>query len=186
MPSQLMFSVDLRRCINCKTCEMSCNDYYGITETHRRNIVTYDTEEDIEVHLSMSCNHCANPVCVMICPENNFQKRPDGIVVHNANNCQACLRCVNACPFHAPKLNPKTNRADKCNFCVERIDQGLRPVCIENCITNALSMMVVDTDELKSYSLKEVDIPMMSFSHPSIFVTRKEKGKTFLGKDEFK
>ena len=84
-----------------------------------------------------------NPVCISICPENNFQKRWDGIVVHEASHCQACMRCITACPFHAPKLNPKTNRADKCNFCIERIDQGLKPVCVENCVTGALSMMEI-------------------------------------------
>lgn len=180
MASRLMFSVDLRKCINCKTCEMACNEYYGLTENHRRKIVTYKTSEDVQANLSISCNHCANPVCVSICPENNFQKRYDGIVVLQAKNCLACMRCVSACPFQAPKFNPKTNTVDKCNFCVERIDQGLKPVCVENCVTSALGVIAVNSQEIKKYSLKDADIPMMDYTNPSIYVANKKKGKTFL------
>ena len=34
MTRQLVFSVDLNRCINCKTCEMACNQYHGLTGGH--------------------------------------------------------------------------------------------------------------------------------------------------------
>lgn len=179
MTRQLVFSVDLNRCINCKTCEMACNQYHGLTGGHRRNVVTYKTKEDTPIHLSISCNHCVNPICVAVCPENNFQKRGDGIVIHSAENCRACKRCISACPFHAPKLNPKTNRADKCNFCVERIDQGLRPVCVENCITGALNMIIVKPDELKSFTFKKADVPIAGYTNPSVFIIKKEKGQIF-------
>ncbi|MBM4763842.1 hypothetical protein GNT69_16400 [Bacillus sp. B15-48] len=87
MATQLMFSMDLNRCINCKTCEMACNEYYGLTDRHRRHVMTYGSKERLTpIHLSISCNHCENPVCISICPENNFQKRWDGIVIHDPRN----------------------------------------------------------------------------------------------------
>lgn len=179
MPSQLMFSIDLSKCINCKTCEMSCNDYHGLTDIHRRHVVSFETGTPAPIHLSISCNHCLNPVCVSICPENNFQKRADGIVVHHSFHCQACMRCVTACPFHAPKINPKTNRVDKCNLCVERLDEGLKPVCVENCITSALGLIEVNLRERKSYQYREVEVPIMGYTNPSIFVIGKQEGHTF-------
>lgn len=179
MPYQIMFSVDLNRCINCKTCEMACNGYYDLNAEYRRHVVTYRNKSNIPIHISISCNHCANPVCVSICPENNFQKRRDGIVVHSANHCQACLRCISACPFHAPKLNPKTKRADKCNFCVERLDQGLKPICVENCVTGALSIMEINRDDAKSYSINKSDVPIATYTSPSIFVINKQNGYRF-------
>src|SRR5690606_22278368 len=105
---------------------------------HRRHVVTFETESHTPLHISISCNHCRNPVCVTVCPENNFRKRKDGIVIHEASNCQGCMRCITACPFKAPKLNPRTNRAEKCNFCVDRLDEGLQPICVESCVTAAL------------------------------------------------
>jgi Fe-S-cluster-containing dehydrogenase component len=181
MTSQLMFAIDFNRCINCKTCEMACNAHHGLTDVHRRSVFTFEeTQKEKPIHLSISCNHCANPVCVSVCPENNFQKRGDGIVLHQAYHCQACMRCITACPFHAPKLNPKTNRADKCNFCVERLDQGLKPVCVENCITGALSMMEINSSELRSFTDSGADIPIMGYTNPSIFLTKKRSGLIFL------
>ncbi|MDQ0157078.1 4Fe-4S dicluster domain-containing protein [Robertmurraya andreesenii] len=184
MSSQLMFSINLSKCINCKTCEMSCNDYHGLSGIHRRNVVTYENDSLIPVHLSISCNHCLNPVCVSICPENNFLKRSDGVVIHNPSNCRACRRCVTACPFHAPKINPKTNRVDKCNLCIERLDEGLKPVCVENCVTNALGIIEVNRKERKSYDFGEVDVPIASYTNPSIFVIDKQIGLTFFREEE--
>lgn len=181
MAQHLVFSVDLNRCINCKTCEMSCNDYYGLMGVHRRHVLTYETEKDAQpFHISMSCNHCLNPVCVYTCPENNFQKRGDGIVVHDPSHCKACRRCIEVCPFHALKLNPKTNRVDKCNFCVDRIDQGLRPICVENCTTGALSMMLVNTNEIKSSHFNHAGVPIVGYTNPAIKVIKKQKGHIFL------
>lgn len=159
---------------------MSCNDYHGLTNEHRRNVVTYEDDSKVPVHLSISCNHCMNPVCVSICPENNFHKRGDGIVVHNPNRCRSCMRCVTACPYHAPKINPKTNRVDKCNLCIERLDEGLKPVCVENCITSALGVIEVNINERKSYVSEGADIPIASYTNPSIFAKKKHIGKTFL------
>lgn len=180
MSMQYMFYIDLNRCIKCKSCEMACNEYYHLSGVHRRTVVSYESESTAEkVHLSISCNHCKNPVCVMVCPENNFQKRQDGIVVHNSFNCKSCQRCVQACPFHAPKLNPKTNRVDKCNFCVERIDQGLKPVCVESCITGGLSIMKVDSNTRVSTN-DHGDIPIANYTNPSLFIKKKQPGQIFL------
>ena len=181
MTSRLVFSIDLNRCINCKTCEMACNDFYGLMGMHRRNVVTIETDADESpLHISISCNHCVNPVCVYSCPENNFQVRKDGIVVHNPSRCKGCERCIQACPFDALKLNPKTNRVDKCNFCVDRIEQGLRPVCVENCITSALSIMKVDEDEISENNFQNADVPIVAYTKPSIYIIKKQKGHIFL------
>nr|WP_239094457.1 4Fe-4S dicluster domain-containing protein [Bacillus sp. B15-48] len=127
----------------------------------------------------MSCNHCLDPVCVYVCQENNFQKRRDGIVVLDPSRCKGCMKCVEACPFSAPKLNPVTNRVDKCNFCVERIDDDLRPVCVKNCITGALGMMTVDTKEIRSNNMKHNEIPLTNYSTPSTQILKRNKKQYF-------
>lgn len=160
---------------------MACNDYYGLKGDHRRQVLTYETEKGtLPLHISMSCNHCLNPVCVYTCPENNFRKRGDGIVIHDPSHCKGCRRCIEACPFHALKLNPKTNRVDKCNFCADRIDQGLRPICVDNCTTGALSMMVVHTNEIKSNHLKNANVPIGVYTNPAIKIIEQQKGRIFL------
>lgn len=162
-------------CIECKTCEMACNEYYGLPGEHRRQVLTFLTEESSPFHISMSCNHCLHPVCVYVCQENNFQKRRDGIVVLDPTGCKGCMKCVEACPFNAPKLNPVTNRVDKCNFCVERIDEDLRPVCVENCVTSALGMMIIDTKEIRANHVQYNGVPLANYSTPTTQLVKKQK-----------
>lgn len=179
--TQLTFFIDINKCIDCKSCEMACNKFYDLKGVHRRNVVSYGKDSlGKTIHVSISCNHCKNPVCIYICPENNFQKRQDGIVVLNAINCKGCERCINACPFHAPKLNPVTNRADKCNFCSERIDQGLKPICVDNCSTGALKMSRLKNNvSTLNAANHEDEIPLSGYTNPSIFITRKQQGHTY-------
>lgn len=177
MQKQLMFFFDFNKCIDCKTCEMSCNDYHGLRGVHRRQVVTYDMEGQRPVHISMSCNHCYNPVCILICPENNYMKRSDGVVILTPVNCQGCERCVKACPFHAPKINPQTNQVDKCNLCVERLDEGLKPVCVENCTTGAIGVIEVDLKERRKYNLGDSGVPVANFTNPSILIKQKQQGQ---------
>ncbi|WP_457648382.1 4Fe-4S dicluster domain-containing protein [Profundibacter sp.] len=83
------------------------------------------------------CNHCDNPPCVPVCPVQATFQREDGIVVVDADKCVGCAYCVQACPYDARFINPKTNIADKCTFCVHRVEAGLLPACVETCTGGA-------------------------------------------------
>ncbi len=94
------------------------------------------------------CNHCANPSCVRVCPTGATYKMDNGIVTMDYHRCIGCRFCMAACPygsrsfnFEDPKpqleeINPtypaRTRGAvEKCTFCVERLEQGLMPACVE-------------------------------------------------------
>ena len=44
-----------------------------------------------------------------------------------------CQSCVWACPYDAPQYNPETGRVHKCDGCIDRVEAGLRPVCVDAC-----------------------------------------------------
>jgi tetrathionate reductase subunit B len=44
---------------------------------------------------------------------------------------------VQACPYDARFINKKTKTADKCNFCVHRLEVNLLPACVESCVGGA-------------------------------------------------
>lgn len=101
------------------------------------------------------CNHCENPPCVRACPtEATFQTK-DGIVAMDYHRCIGCRFCISACPYGARSLNFRDPRTaikkldksfptrtkgvvEKCNFCVERLAQGLIPACVEAAKDDAL------------------------------------------------
>jgi len=56
----------------------------------------------------------------------------------DSQRCTGCGYCSWACPYGAPQLDPANGRMTKCNFCVERIDQGLPPACVGACPLRSL------------------------------------------------
>ncbi len=101
------------------------------------------------------CNHCDNPPCVRVCPTQATWKREDGIVMMDYHRCIGCRYCMAACPYgsrsfnwrdprpYIPTINegyPTRTRGvvEKCNFCEERLADGLQPACVEACKTGAL------------------------------------------------
>ena len=51
--------------------------------------------------------------------------------------CIGCSYCIQACPYGARYLDPRTRTADKCTFCYHRIIKGMLPACVEVCPTQA-------------------------------------------------
>jgi tetrathionate reductase subunit B len=85
-----------------------------------------------------NCMHCDEPPCVEVCPSEATYKRPeDGIVVIDQQACIGCGLCLPACPYHARFINPETGKADKCNACLQRVEQGEAPACVATCIGGA-------------------------------------------------
>lgn len=150
MKKQLGFFVDAQRCIGCFSCAMACKNQYhqpaGVTWRY-----VYSLDEEIYPHkdrafLSLACNHCENPACAEVCPVEAYHKREeDGVVVHDQDTCIGCKQCARACPYGAPKYNPVVQRIEKCSLCWERLDDGLKPACVQGCPTKALHLIDVNT-----------------------------------------
>jgi Fe-S-cluster-containing dehydrogenase component len=83
------------------------------------------------------CNHCDNPPCVQVCPVGATFKSREGVVLVDRDYCIGCRYCIQACPYGARYLDPRTRTADKCTFCYHRLKKGLLPACVEVCPTQA-------------------------------------------------
>lgn len=135
--------IDLRRCIGCQACTVSCASENQTPAGAFRTIVNqFQVRTDghaapDNVLLPRLCNHCDNPPCVPVCPVQATFQRQDGIVVIDNKRCVGCAYCVQACPYDARFINHSTQTADKCTFCVHRLQAGLLPACVESCVGGA-------------------------------------------------
>jgi len=154
--------IDLKRCIGCYACVAACR-----AENATTTGIMYSRVQRLEfgkfpavkrMALPLLCMHCEDPPCKDVCPTGATKQRADGIVWIDKDLCIGCRYCMLACPYSARYFydketpyfeNGKTpfeeegyarhtvGTVEKCDFCSARVDQGLEPACVANCITKA-------------------------------------------------
>lgn len=137
--------VDVRRCVGCQACTVSCGvENLVPLGAFRTSVSEYAMGGRPQAGLAPAlavvprlCNHCEEPACVPVCPVGATFRRDDGLVLIDATACIGCGFCVQACPYGARFLNKETRTADKCTFCAHRTAVGLLPACVENCVGGA-------------------------------------------------
>ncbi len=138
---RLAMVIDLRKCIGCSACSVSCKQEYEVPVGVFRSwvkVVEKGTFPNVrKVALPRLCNHCDNPPCVDVCPVEASYKADNGAVLIHYDRCIGCKYCMAACPFDARFINPETKTADKCTFCVHRQADGGQPACVVTCMSKA-------------------------------------------------
>jgi len=135
---------DKKKCIGCHSCEVQCKSCKSLPAGPKPCQVITVGPQFIgglvcASYVFIPCFHCDNPWCVAVCPTGAMQKRSrDGIVFIDHTLCVGCKTCITACPWGAPQWNPEIGKVVKCDYCMERIDQGLKPACVTVCTTHCL------------------------------------------------
>jgi len=128
---------------------------------------------DIRLHmLPVMCYHCENPVCIKACPNGAIYKEEKyGAVLVDPEKCTGTRKCWKACPYGAPQFQgdePGT-KMSKCNMCIERLEQGLTPICVLSCSMRALEFGPLEELEKKYGHLKRLeDMPKESITKPAV------------------
>jgi phenylacetyl-CoA:acceptor oxidoreductase subunit 1 len=180
--------VDLTKCVRCFACVAACRiEHYLPMGMSWPRLVALETGGDNPAvsTYSVRCNQCQNAPCVDVCPTGATYKREDGIVQVDQEKCVGCRYCIIACPYQNrtflsrdkdrgffpgqiqtpfEKVGKKlythqVGTTEKCNFCAERIDEGLRkglkpgidrdatPACVNTCPARALTFGDLDDPE---------------------------------------
>jgi Fe-S-cluster-containing dehydrogenase component/formate-dependent nitrite reductase membrane component NrfD len=136
------FVIDQDSCIGCHACTVACKTEHDVPLGVNRTWVKYvekgewpDTKRFFSV---MRCNHCTDAPCVEICPTRALFKRDDGIVDFDTGRCIGCKSCMQACPYDALYIDPGEHTAQKCNYCVHRVEVGIEPACVVVCPEQAI------------------------------------------------
>ncbi len=166
---------DLNRCVGCQTCTAACKHANATAPgVQWRKVLDIEAGAFPDVRrafVPVGCMHCEDPPCLHVCPSTATRRRPDGIVTIDYDICIGCAYCAVACPYQArfkidrplfaygrsgmrheaARQDPgRLGVAQKCTFCVDRIDDGLErgltpgldaeatPACVASCIADAL------------------------------------------------
>ncbi len=160
--ARLGMVIDLARCVGCDACTVACQTENGTppgiqyAPVYRAEVGKFPQAK--VVFLPTLCMHCQDAPCMKACPTGAISKRErDGIVLVDQDKCCGSKACIAACPYGAlhfyeerrglygHELTPPEERgqakytpgtAQKCTFCVHRVDRGLEPACVTTCPTN--------------------------------------------------
>ena len=175
--TQYGFFIDQSRCIACKQCTISCMQWHDIPPGTVKWMRVYQWEtgalSDIRLHmLPVMCYHCENPVCIKACPNGAIYKEEKyGAVLVDPEKCTGTRKCWKACPYGAPQFQGDEPgiKMSKCNMCIERLEQGLTPICVLSCSMRALEFGPLDELEKKYGHLKRLeDMPKESITKPAV------------------
>ena len=170
--------IDLQKCIGCYSCQVACKqEHFLPPDIFFNRVVIGETGKYPTVTKQIYpvlCNHCSEATCVKVCPSGASSIREDGIVTVDYDICVGCRYCLIACPYQnrtfyadgkkeywpgqglteleliGKELYPlQEGTVVKCNFCAERIDEGLKkglkpgvdreasPACVITCPVKA-------------------------------------------------
>ncbi len=167
MSKKYALIVDLRKCVGCTSCQVTCkmenSTPFGLFRSKVDIADAGDYPKPKRYFFPKICNQCDDAPCISPCPvKGATYKREDGIVMVNKDLCIGCGRCISACPYGArfrhPYIPVKNDPAkyakdvpevrgkkakdlsvvDKCDYCSHLIDQGIEePACVRNCVGKA-------------------------------------------------
>ncbi|UCG27426.1 MAG: 4Fe-4S dicluster domain-containing protein [Bacteroidales bacterium] len=143
------FIFRMNRCVGCHACIVACaiqnNTLPGM---NWRSVYEFNNRKHPFIPVlfhSMACNHCEEAPCMTNCPSKAFLRdEHTNAVLVNPDKCIGCKYCAWACPYDAPKYNPKSGIIEKCNLCIERIRGDGIPACARCCPTGSLDYGLPD------------------------------------------
>jgi menaquinone reductase, iron-sulfur cluster-binding subunit len=106
-------TIDLAKCTACQACVVACEAENNIPcaspeEARRDRILSWmkllpDVEGEyprVRMRLTpVTCLHCDQPPCILVCPVRATSIDPEGVVRQTFARCIGCRYCTTACPY---------------------------------------------------------------------------------------
>lgn len=155
------FFIDTTVCTACRGCQVACKQWHDLPAektTNRGTIenppdLSFDTYKlvrfreqvvDNKLHwlfFPEQCRHCISPPCQDTAgdPGAIYTDPATGSVQYTAET-----RFLNAdeiiasCPYNIPRKSEDGTLA-KCDMCIDRVQNGLLPACVQTCPTGAMN-----------------------------------------------
>lgn len=144
--------IDPSRCTSCRTCEHQCMLAHSSASSLVEMVLRGEkTRPRVrlrwipELNYPVKCMHCTDAPCEAACPVRAIIiDSSTGVVLIDTDRCIGCYSCLMVCPFGAVTVSPSSDRAYKCDGCIDRLRQGEQPACAAGCPTGALSFVEPD------------------------------------------
>ena len=160
MPRKSFF-IDTTLCTACRGCQVACKQWHDLPAEETVNRGTYQNPADLSfvtyklvrfneaivggklkwLFFPDQCRHCLEPPCQMAAndPAAIFRDPTTGAVIYTANTKNLDAQEVrDSCPYDIPRAC-KDGTIAKCDMCIDRVENGLLPACVQVCPTGTMN-----------------------------------------------
>lgn len=187
--TQYGFYFDQSRCIGCNACVVVCKQWNNLSPGPLKWKRAYQWEKgifpNIRVHfLALPCYHCEKPMCLKACPSGAIYKEEKyGAVLIDSKKCTGDRKCWEACPYGSIVFasDKQGEVASKCTMCIDRLEEGKKPICVLSCSMRAVEFGPIDELVARFGNLKQLeDMPSGDITHPSVVFKPHEPKKIII------
>jgi formate dehydrogenase iron-sulfur subunit len=153
--------VDTTVCTGCRGCQVACKQWHDLPAEETVNRGTLQNPADLSfatyklvrmqepvingrlrwLFFPEQCRHCIEAPCLEAAGEPTaiYKDEQTGAILYTAVTRElAADDIIRACPYNVPRKGPKGTLA-KCDFCNDRVHNGLPPACVKTCPTGAMN-----------------------------------------------
>ena len=173
--------VDLSLCTACRGCQVACKQWKKLPAEKTRNVGSHQNPQDLSsktirlvrfkegrdhqdklqwFFFPEQCRHCIEPPCKyvsnMYAHDAVVQDKETGAVVmtDKAILPKGRLESWQLCPYNVPREDKETGLWSKCDMCIDRIQAGMLPACVQSCPTGTMNFG--DRDEMLEMAYKRL------------------------------
>lgn len=161
------FFVDLTLCTACRGCQVACKQWKKLPAEKTRNVGSHQNPQDLSsktirlvrfnearndkgklnwFFFPEQCRHCIEPPCKHILnmytpgavvqdPETGAVVMTDKAILPKGYH----LESWQLCPYNVPRMDEETGLWSKCDMCIDRVQAGMLPACVQSCPTGTMN-----------------------------------------------
>lgn len=151
--------IDASKCMGCRGCQAACKQWNQLPAENTTFTGSYENpprlssttwmtikfrEHESEtggvdwLMTKQGCMHCTDAACILACPAGALYRTEFDTVSVDEVKCIGCNYCAGVCPFKVVGFDRLANKARKCTFCIDRLQNGLKPACATACTTGSI------------------------------------------------
>lgn len=160
------FLIDTTRCTACRGCQVACKEWHNLPAVETKQRGTHQNPADLNpfnyklvrfnehmidgevkwYFFPDQCRHCVAPPCVQVAydyaPEAMIQDGETGAVIYTDQTkrltAEEFEEIRESCPYDIPRRDPATGLVSKCDMCIDRVKNNLKPMCVTTCAMGAM------------------------------------------------
>ena len=172
------FLIDTTLCTACRGCQVACKQWHDLPAEKTINRGTFENPADLSfdtyklvrmreevingklnwLFFPEQCRHCIEAPCLETAGDPGAIYRDDktGAIIFTANTKRLnAAEIIESCPYNIPRKGPDGTLA-KCDMCIDRVENGLPPACVQTCPTGAMNFG--DRDEMLALAGKQLAV----------------------------